>query len=156
VFVPGDATKALGATAVALGLLFAVALGAVRFAKARAGYDLYGVILVAGALPQVARGAAVVVISACEELVFRAAIARSLESKLGSSRAIWAASGLYVLAQVGSLHPSLIVAALLLSLTTTYLVARERRVLPAMMAHAAFSWLALEMITPAIWQRLGG
>ena len=93
-------------------------------------------------------------LAACEEVVFRGAITLFLEERFGSDRAPWVASGLYVLAMIPSLRPSVLVAAIAISLSTAFLVARFRRVTPALVAHAVFGWLAVEFVLPNLWHYL--
>jgi len=154
-FVAGDATKAIAAAAIGLGALYGIAMLGIKVAPARAMVDLHGVFAVAGSVDRAPRAAAVIVFAAAEELVFRAAVTRALEDRFGSTRAVWIATALFVMALLPSLHPSLIAAAISVGAVTSFLVARERRVLPAMLAHALLMWVAVDMMAISIWQRLG-
>ncbi|MEO7093114.1 MAG: CPBP family intramembrane glutamic endopeptidase [Polyangiales bacterium] len=152
--VPGDLTKGILAAALCLGALYGVALLGIKLAPATCSRDLLGIVRVAASVPTMTRGIGVVVFSLVEELVWRGAVRHSLEERVGSSRATWMASGLFFIAMVPSLHPSLIVAAAILGVATAFVVARFRRLTVAAIVHAFFTWITVELILPTLWQRI--
>jgi membrane protease YdiL (CAAX protease family) len=153
--VPGDISRGIGGSAVAVMVTALCGFAAVRFAPTRAFEELRSLIFVATAVKvEWQRAFAIVALAACEEITFRGAVSAFLEERFGSARAPWVASGLYVLATVPSLRPSVILAAVVIGAVTAFLVARYRRLVIAIVAHAAFAWLAVEFVLPTLWQRL--
>jgi membrane protease YdiL (CAAX protease family) len=152
----GDLSKGIGVAGAALVLLYGAAILGIKLVPAVVGRDLQGLVRVAVAVPTATRGIAVVLFAALEELVWRGAVAHSLEERLGTTRARWASSILFVVAVVPSLHPSLIVAAVLLGAATAWSAVRFRTLVVAVVVHAFFSWITVEMLLPTLWQRLVG
>lgn len=152
---PGDVSRGIGGAAVAVVFLFFLGMIAVKVAPMRAFEELRALIFVATRVPvEWKRALIIVALAACEEIVFRGAVSVFLEARVGSVRAPWIASGLYALAAVPSLHPGVIAAAVAIGAVTAFLVSRFRRVVVAIVAHAAFAWLAVEFVLPALWQKL--
>lgn len=99
-------------------------------------------------------GVAVLLIAAAEELTWRGLVLRSLESALGTGRAVALSTLLYVLAAVPSaallrdptagLNPLLVLAALGGGLAWSALYVRRGRLMPAVFSHALFSWAIVE------------
>jgi membrane protease YdiL (CAAX protease family) len=153
--VPGDVSRGIGGAAVSVLVLAAVGWLGIKFAPERAFAELRSLIFVATGVPvEWKRALAIIALAACEEIVFRGAITLFLEERFGSNRAPWVASGLYVLATVPSLRPPVILAAAVIGASTAFLVARYRRVTLAIVAHAAFAWLAVEFVLPNLWHYL--
>lgn len=153
--VPGDVSRGIGAAAISVVLLAAFGWLGVRLAPQRAFDELRNLIFVATAVPvEWKRALAIIAFAAAEELVFRGAVTLFLEERFGSERAPWVASGLYVIAMIPALRPSLMIAAIAVSASTAFLVARYRRLTLAIVAHAAFAWLGVEFVLPNLWQHL--
>lgn len=153
--VPGDVSRGIGGAVVGVVLLIGVGLAGVKLSPARSFGELNAIIFVATRVPlEWQRALALIALAACTEVVFRGATSVILESRFGSARAPWIASALYVLTTVPSLHPAVISAAIVIGAVTAFLVSRFRRVTMAIIAHAAFAWLAVEFVVPALWQRL--
>ena len=153
--VPGDVSRGIGGAAAAVLLLAAIGYAGVRFAPQRAFDELRAVIFAAtGIAVEWKRALALIAFAAGAEVVFRGAATLFLEERFGSNRAPWVASGLYVMATVPSLRPSVMIAAMAISVSTAFLVARFRRVTIAIVAHAAFAWLAVEFVLPNLWHYL--
>lgn len=153
--IPGDVSRGIGGAAASVLLLAGLGWLGIRLAPQRAFDELRGLIFVATGVPvELHRALALVALAFSEEIVFRGAVTLFLEERFGSARAPWVASALYVMAMVPSLRPSVLIAATAISLTTAFLVARFRRVTPALVAHAAFTWLAVEFVLPNLWHYL--
>lgn len=148
----GDATRGLLAAGAGLVLVYAAAVAAVALLPTLAFRDLEALVRTAVAVPQKwQRFLAILGFAVVEELVWRGAVLRALETKLGSARAAWAAGALYVLSAVPTLKAPMVGAAAVLAVVTTLLVRRTGRLTPAIIGHAMFTWLALEWILPALW-----
>lgn len=99
-------------------------------------------------------GVAVLLIAAAEELTWRGLVLRSLESAMGTGRAVALTTLLYVLAAAPSaallrdptagLNPLVVLAALGGGLAWSALYVRRGRLLPAMCSHALFTWAIVE------------
>jgi membrane protease YdiL (CAAX protease family) len=152
--VPGDLTKGILAAAISLAALYGIALLGIKLAPATVARDLMGIVRVAASVSTMTRGIGIVAFSLVEELVWRGAVAHTLEERLGSSRAPWVASALFFVAMIPSLHPSLIAAAAILGVATAFVVVRFRRLTVAAIVHAFFTWITVEMILPTLWQRI--
>ena len=152
--VPGDLTKGILVAGLCLAALYGIAVLGIKLAPATCGRDLLGIVRVAASVSTMTRGVGIVVFSLVEELVWRGAVRHTLEDRVGSARAPYLASGLFFLAMIPSLHPSLIVAAAILGAATAFVVARFRRLTIAAIVHAFFTWITVEMILPTLWQRI--
>lgn len=151
--IPGDISRGIGGAAVAVLLLAGLGWAGSRLMPMRAFEELRGLIVIATALAvEWKRALALVALAASQEVVFRGTVSLFLEPRFGSARAPWVASGLYFLAMVPSLRPSVMLAAIAIGSVTAFLVARFRRLPIAMVAHAAFAWLAVEFVLPNLWQ----
>ena len=151
-FEGGDATRGLLAAAGALVIVYGASVAALALLPTFAARELLTVVRTAfGLAEKWQRLAAIVALAAAEEIVWRGAVLRALEARLGSARAPWVAGALYVASVVPTLKLPMIGAAAVLAVATTLLVRRTGRVTPAIVAHAMFTWLALEMILPALW-----
>jgi membrane protease YdiL (CAAX protease family) len=153
--VSGDATQGIFGGALALGATYGVALLVLKLRPEAVRQDLIGIVRVAAAVkdPRV-RAVAIVAFAVTEEVVWRGAVTRALEGRFGSARAPWIASLLFVLSVVPAMHFSLILAAVLLAAVSAVLVRRTGRVVPACVAHAAFTWFLVELVLGALVQRL--
>lgn len=152
--VAGDISRGIGAAA----LMVAVVTGAgwlgLKIAPDLAVRELSTVLQLRAAVPvEWQRGLAVVLFAAAEETVFRGALTHVLEERFGSVRAPWVASALYVIAMLPALRPAVVFGAIVVGATTAFVVARWRRPLVAIIAHAAFTWIALELVVPIFWAR---
>lgn len=153
--VPGDISRGIGGAAVAVMLIALAGFAGVRLMPTRIFDELRTLIYVATAVKvEWHRAVAIVGLAACEEIAFRGAVAAFLEERFGSARAPYAASALYVLSTVPSLRPSVILASIIVGGITAFLIARFQRLIIAIVAHAAFSWLAIEFVVPTLWQNL--
>ena len=153
--VPGDISRGIGGAAVAVMLVSLAGFCAVRMTPTRTFDELRTLIFVATAVKvELYRALALVALATCEEVIFRGAVAVFLEERFGSERAPWAASGLYVLAAIPSMRPSVIIGAIAIGGVTAFFVGRYRRLLIAIVAHAAFAWLSVEFVLPTLWQNL--
>jgi len=153
--VPGDVSRGIGGAALAVVVLAALGWLGIKLAPQRAFEELRGLIFVAtGIAVEWKRALALIALAAGEEIVFRGAITLMLEERFGSKRAPWVASGLYVLATIPSLRPPVMLAAVVIGASTAFLVARYRRLTLAIVAHAAFAWLAVEFVLPNVWHYL--
>jgi membrane protease YdiL (CAAX protease family) len=104
-------------------------------------------------------GGAVFVIAALEELTWRGLILRSLEDPLGPTRAWLVSSLLFAVAHVPTVilladpvagpNPLIVSAALGCSFVWGFIAMRYRRLVPAIFAHALFSWAVVEF---PIWR----
>ena len=153
--VPGDVSRGIAGAVVAVLAVVGLGLLAVRAQPLRSFDELRALIFVATRVPlEWQRALGLVGLAACSELIFRGAVSVALEGRLGSTKAPLAASALYVLAAVPSLRPSVVTATLVIGAVTGLLTSRLRRITPAIVAHAAFAWLAVEFVLPSLWQRL--
>jgi hypothetical protein len=99
-------------------------------------------------------GAAVFAVAALEEIVWRGLVMRTLEDALGERRALLWTTLLFALAHAptawllrdpaAGLNPLLPLAALGCGLAWGLMVVRTGRLLPAVLAHALFSWAVIE------------
>jgi membrane protease YdiL (CAAX protease family) len=99
-------------------------------------------------------GASVFAVAALEEIVWRGLVMRTLCDALGARRGLVYSSLLFALAHVPTAYllrdptagpnPLVVVAALGCSLVWGALVLRTGRLLPALLAHALFSWSIIE------------
>jgi hypothetical protein len=99
-------------------------------------------------------GGAVFAVAALEEIVWRGLVMRTLEDALGAKKALLYSALLFALAHaptayllrdpVAGLNPLVVVAALGCSLVWGALVLRTGRMVPALLAHALFSWSVIE------------
>jgi membrane protease YdiL (CAAX protease family) len=99
-------------------------------------------------------GGAVFAVAALEEIVWRGLVMRTLEDALGAKKALLYSALLFALAHVptayllrdplAGLNPLVVVAALGCSLVWGALVLRTGRMVPALLAHAFFSWSVIE------------
>jgi membrane protease YdiL (CAAX protease family) len=148
----GDATRGLLAAAGALVVVYGASVAALALLPTFATRELRSVVWAVVGLPEKwQRFCAIVALAAAEEIVWRGAVLRMLEARLGSARAPWLAGALYVLSVVPTLKTPMIGAAAVLAVATTLIVRRTGRVTPAIIGHAMFTWLALELILPALW-----
>lgn len=148
----GDATRGLLAAAGALVVVYGASVAALALLPTFATRELTTVVRTAIGLPEKwQRLCAIVALAAAEEIVWRGAVLRALEARLGSARAPWAAGALYVASLVPTLRLPMIAAAAVLAVATTLIVRRTGRVTPAIIGHAMFTWLALELILPTLW-----
>jgi membrane protease YdiL (CAAX protease family) len=152
----GDATRGLLAAGAGIILVYGASAAALALLPTVAVRDLETLVRTAIALPQKwHRALAIVGFAAAEEIVWRGAVLRALEPRLGTVRASWAAGALYVLSAVPTLKAPLIGLAIVLAVAMTVLVRRSGRITPAILGHAMFTWLALEWILPTLWNGVG-
>jgi membrane protease YdiL (CAAX protease family) len=153
--VAGDVTQGTIAAAAALLVTYGVALAAVKLYPNVVRADLTGIVRTARSVESAQmRGLALVIFAVIEEVVWRGAVTAALEPKVGSAKAPWIASGLFVLSVIPSFHPSIILAAVTLGLASAFLVKRTRRLIPACIMHAAFIWFLVEMVLRVVVDRL--
>jgi membrane protease YdiL (CAAX protease family) len=112
------------------------------------------VIRVAASASAPARVTAIVIFAAVEEILWRGAVVHALEGRVGSRRAPWIASALFVVSILPSLHASLIAAAVILGGITAYLRMRLGRLSVPIVVHAVFTWITVEMILPTLWEKV--
>jgi hypothetical protein len=108
---------------------------------------------------QVLVGGAVFLIAAIEELVWRGLVMRTLEAVYGPRRALIATSLLYTVAHLPTLYlvgdptaglnPLIVLAALGCGTVWGLVYLRTSRLVPAIFAHALFSWAVVEF---PIWR----
>ncbi len=152
--VAGDISRGIGAAAAMVAVVTGAGLLALKVAPEIAVKELSAVLQLRAAVPvEWQRGLAVVTLAAAEEIVFRGALTHVLEERFGSARAPWVASALYAIAMLPALRPSVIFAAIVVAVATAFVVARWRRPLVAIIAHAAFTWVAIELVAPILWAR---
>jgi membrane protease YdiL (CAAX protease family) len=148
----GDATRGLLAAAGALVVVYGASVAALALLPTFATRELTTVVRTVVAVPEKwQRLCAIVVLAAAEEIVWRGAVLHALEARIGSARAPWVAGALYVASLVPTLRLPMIGAAAVLAVATTLVVRRTGRVTPAIIGHAMFTWLAIELILPALW-----
>jgi uncharacterized protein len=104
-------------------------------------------------------GAAVFVIAAMEETVWRGMVMRALEEPLGPKKALVISSVLFAFAHLPTAvllrdpqagwNPLIVAAGLGCSLVWGLLMLRSRRIVPSLFAHAFFSWAIVEF---PIWR----
>ena len=152
--VPGDAARGIAGAALGVAVVYGVARIALRVTPDVVARDLLGLIRVAIAVPTAPRAAAIVAFAFVEELVWRGAVTHALEGPLGSRRAPWAASALFVVAVIPSMHPALIVAGVCLGVVTALLRSMTGRLSVPIVVHAAFTWITVEMILPSLWEKI--
>ena len=143
---PGDLTKGILGCAAALMATYGISIVAVKLLPPVVARDLTGIVAVANTVSRETRAVAIVLFAVTEELVWRGAVSTALESRVGSRRAPWLASGFFVAALIPSMHPSLIVAGVAIGIVTALLVNRTGRLVPSMVAHAAYTWFVVEML----------
>jgi membrane protease YdiL (CAAX protease family) len=154
--VAGDLSRGIGGAFLAILVIAAIGFAFVRLASGIATTELSALLQVRAAIGREAtRGALVIGFAFAEEMIFRGAVTHALEERFGSRRAPWVASALYVLATVPSLRPSVIGAAIVISAVSASVVATWRRPMIAVIAHAAFAWVSMELVTPILWAKLG-
>lgn len=152
----GDVSRGIAGAATIIVVAYLGGIVLLKLAPPFAARELGVVLQVRASVPiEWQRGLAVIVFVIAEELVFRAAVIHVLEEKTGSERAPWIAGALYVAAMLPSMRPLVIAAAGLVGAVTAFLMVRFRRPVIAMVAHAAFTWVAMELILPILWQRRG-
>lgn len=152
--VAGDLTAGILGAALAVGALYAVARVGLRVAPSIVARDLRGIVAVAAPVQTTVRGVAIVAFSIVEEVVWRGAVSTALEERFGSARAPWVAGGLFVVALLPSMHPSLILAGVILAVVTAITRVRFRRLSVPLVVHAFFTWITVEMILPDLWGRI--
>jgi membrane protease YdiL (CAAX protease family) len=99
-------------------------------------------------------GVAVFAVAALEEIAWRGLVMRSLEDVLGGLRACVLTAALFAVAHLPTLfllrapgvgyNPLVVLAAFGCGLVWGLMVLRTRRLLPAIIAHALFSWAVIE------------
>lgn len=99
-------------------------------------------------------GGAVFAVAALEEIVWRGLVMRTLEDAMGARKALLYSALLFALAHVPTayllrdplvgLNPLIVLAAFGCSLVWGGLVLRTGRLVPAVLAHALFSWSMIE------------
>lgn len=99
-------------------------------------------------------GAAVAIVAAAEELTWRGLVMRALEDAIGPLRALVVTAVLFTVAHLptawllrdpdAGLNPLVLAAGFGSSLVFGWLVLRTRRLVPAVFAHALFSWAIVE------------
>ncbi|MGZ3419194.1 MAG: CPBP family glutamic-type intramembrane protease [Polyangiales bacterium] len=152
--IAGDVSRGIAGGALIIVLAYGGGIVLMKISPAFMARELGVALQVRAAVPvEWQRALAVVVLVVAEELIFRAAVTHVLEEKMGSVRAPWVASALCVVAALPSLRPSVIAVAVATSAVAAFLVARFRRPVIAMVSHAAFAWVALELVLPILWQR---
>jgi membrane protease YdiL (CAAX protease family) len=152
----GDVSRGIAGAALIIVLAYLGGIALLKVSPPFAARELGAVLQVRASVPaEWQRGLAVIVFVIAEELVFRAAVIHVLEEKTGSERAPWIAGALYTVAMIPSMRPILIAAAAAIGAVTAFLMVRFRRPVIAMVAHAAFTWVAMELILPILWQRRG-
>jgi membrane protease YdiL (CAAX protease family) len=152
--VAGDLSRGIIAAAGSLAFLYGVARVGLRLSPEVVARDLTGVIRVAASVSATTRGLGIFVFAVVEEIVWRGAVVHVLEEKHGTGRAAWIASALFVVAVVPSLHPGLMVAGVALGISTALVVSRFRRLSIAVVVHAFFTWIAVEMMLPHFWEKI--
>ncbi len=151
-YAGGDAARGLLIAAGGLVVVYGASAAAMALLPTLATRELYVLVERTIALPHPwQRALALVAFAAAEELVWRGGVLRALEGRVGSARAGWLAGALYVLSVVPTLRAPMIGAAVVLAVATTLLVRRTGRVLPAIVGHAMFSWLAVDLLLPTLW-----
>lgn len=105
------------------------------------------------------RGVAVLVIAALEEIVWRGLVMRELQATMGYLRALALSSVLFAAAHAPTLlsqadpragpNPLIVLAGLGCSVVWGGMFLRARRLVPAVLAHALFSWAIVEF---PIWR----
>ena len=109
--------------------------------------------------PHMLRSAAVFGVAALEEVTWRGLVMRSLEGALDKKRAWLLSTLLFAVAHVPTVYlladtsagpnPLVVAAALGCSLVWGFIALRYRRLVPAIFAHALFSWAVVEF---PIWR----
>ncbi len=150
----GDMSKGILAAGIGVGVVYGVSLVALKVMPATVARDLFGVIKVAGSVSTLTRGIILVTFAMIEELIWRAGVAHGLEARFGSKRAPFVASLLAVVASAASLHPSIILATFVVGILTAVTRKLTGRIVVPFVVHAFFSWITVEMVIPALWQRI--
>ena len=151
-YAGGDAARGLLLAAGALVVVYGASAAAMALLPTLATRELYLLVEKTVAVPQPwQRALALVPLAAAEEIVWRGGVLRALEGRVGSARARWLAGALYVLSVVPTLRAPMIGAAVVIAVATTLLVRRTGRVLPAIVGHAMFSWLVVDLLMPTLW-----
>jgi len=151
----GDVTQGTLAAFAALLATYLVAIAAVKLYPNVVRNDLAGIVRTARTIESAQlRGFGLVAFAVIEEVVWRGAVTTALEPRVGSAKAPFVASGLFVLAILPSMHPSLILAGVTLGIGSAVLVKRTRRIVPAAIMHAAFTWFLVEMVLRLLVDRL--
>jgi membrane protease YdiL (CAAX protease family) len=109
--------------------------------------------------PHMLRSAAIFVVAALEEVTWRGLVMRSLEGPVGESRALLLSTALFAIAHAPTIvlladasagpNPLVVSAALGCSLVWGFIALRYQRLVPAIFAHALFSWAVVEF---PIWR----
>lgn len=109
--------------------------------------------------PHMLRSAAVFGVAALEEVTWRGLVMRSLEGPLGDKRAWLLSTLLFAVAHTPTIvlladasagpNPLIVAAAFGCSLVWGFIALRYRRLVPAIFAHALFSWAVVEF---PIWR----
>lgn len=86
------------------------------------------------------RGAAIIAIAVVEEIAWRGGVQQHLSERLGSTRGWVVASLLYALCQLGTGNVSVALVALPAGFLWGALYRGRGRLVPSVLAHAAFSW----------------
>jgi membrane protease YdiL (CAAX protease family) len=150
----GDVSRGIAGAALVILLAYGTGIAIMKVAPAFGTRELGALLQVRAAVQaEWMRAILVIAIVVAEELVFRAAVTHVFEEKFGSVRAPWIASALYVATTLPSMRPAVIAASIAVGAVTAFVVARFRRPVIAMVAHATFTWVAMELLLPLLWQR---
>lgn len=106
-----------------------------------------------GALQGPARGLAVALVAAAEEVAWRAGVQQLLSERIGSTRGWVVASLLFALAELGTGNPVVALLALPLGFAWGALYRARGRVAPALLSHVAFSWFFFANASPLVFAR---
>lgn len=153
---PGDISRGIGGAALGIGLALAAGEVGLRVAPNRTAEEVLQLLRVRQAVtPEVKRAGLVIAAAFAEEIVWRGAVTQALAVRVGSRWAPWLASALAVLAVVPTMRPGLILGSIAVGAITSGLVQRFRgRIAPAMVAHAALSWVVSEIVLLHFWQKI--
>jgi membrane protease YdiL (CAAX protease family) len=151
----GDLSRGIAGAAFALVLLYAAVRLTISLSPTFAVRELVKIVSIRETVhAQVTRGALEVLWALSAEFAFRGAVARALEERFGSQFAPWVASGLFVLATFPSMQLPVIVSAVCIGVPTAYLTSQSKRLAPAVVAHAMFTWLSMEMLLQGAYELL--
>lgn len=153
---PGDISRGIGAAALGVGIALAAGEVGMRVATHRTGEEVLQLLRIRQAVtPEVKRAGLVIAAAFAEEIVWRGAVTQALAVRFGSTRAPWIASAIGVAAVVPTMRPGVILGAVVVGALSAGLVQRFRgRIAPAMVAHAALTWVVTEIVLLHLWQKV--
>ena len=153
--VSGDVAAGAMAGAAALVGTYAVATLAFRLRPESASLDLLAMIRVVRVVESATvRSVGLIGFALLEELVWRGAVTGAFSARMSPARAALLTTLLATACAAGSGHPAIVLATLILGGSCAVARATTGRLLPAIFAHAMFSWFAVTWLIPELYAQI--